>query len=128
MSTMALMQRLFPPGSITPGMSKDEFSKEFDRRLKAMEEGGFLSDTALPKIEGEEDLVRKLALHKARGEMVVVKYWKRGCIPCLSKAEMFKEAEQQMLEERPGSVFYSVDIHSPNNRDLAVCMPRDCRC
>eukprot|EP01061_Rhynchopus_euleeides_P029983 TRINITY_DN4968_c0_g1_i1.p2 TRINITY_DN4968_c0_g1~~TRINITY_DN4968_c0_g1_i1.p2 ORF type:complete len:177 (+),score=78.80 TRINITY_DN4968_c0_g1_i1:119-649(+) len=119
MSTFEFMQRLFPPGSVSPDISKEEFSKEFERRLEKLENSGFLEENGLPKIEGEDELARKLAYHKQRQELVVIKYWKRGCIPCLSKAEMFKEVERWMLAEKPQSVFYSIDIRHPLNRDLA---------
>ena len=121
MSTFDFMQTLFPPGSVSPDISKEDFAKEFDRRIKQLEGSGFLTKNGLPKIEGEEELTRKLAFHASQKQMVMIKYWKRGCIPCLAKAEMFKEVEGWILDNNPGCAFYSVDIKDPVNYDLSVC-------
>eukprot|EP01064_Diplonema_japonicum_P005564 TRINITY_DN13705_c0_g2_i1.p1 TRINITY_DN13705_c0_g2~~TRINITY_DN13705_c0_g2_i1.p1 ORF type:complete len:177 (+),score=41.50 TRINITY_DN13705_c0_g2_i1:47-577(+) len=118
-SVFEFTQRIFPPGLMKPGMTKEEFGKLFERRLREFEEGGFLEETKLPPIRGEEEFLRKLAYHKRNDELMVVKYWKKGCMPCLSKAEMYKEVEQWMNEDRPGAAFYSIDIHHKDNLDLS---------
>eukprot|EP01063_Lacrimia_lanifica_P018645 TRINITY_DN25550_c0_g1_i1.p1 TRINITY_DN25550_c0_g1~~TRINITY_DN25550_c0_g1_i1.p1 ORF type:complete len:199 (+),score=92.53 TRINITY_DN25550_c0_g1_i1:72-599(+) len=119
MSVMEFMQRIFPPGSMTPGMTKDDFAKIFADRLRAFEEGGFLEKTGMTPIHGEDDFLRRLGYHAQRKELMVVKYWKHGCIPCLSKAEMMKNVEQWCVNDHPGAAFYSIDIYHKDNLKLS---------
>ncbi|KAJ9450864.1 thioredoxin [Diplonema papillatum] len=119
MAMQDFLQRIFPASAMTPGMSKDDFRKVFDQRLRDFEEGGFLEQTHLPGIVGQDDFLRKLALHSNRNELMVIKFWKRSCIPCLSKAEMYKGVEQTLLKENAGIVLYSINIHDPANTQLA---------
>ena len=125
-----IVRRIFSTRPLPPqDASQDEFKAQFDAAVADFEEGGFMEQTKLPPITSEIDLVDKL--HDHRGDLVVVKFWKRGCLPCMGLAEMYKAAEkhykdmaqqQQHQQQRtaapapPRVVFYSV-----NTRD-ASCL------
>eukprot|EP00756_Hemistasia_phaeocysticola_P054344 Hpha_TRINITY_DN30274_c0_g1::TRINITY_DN30274_c0_g1_i1::g.27172::m.27172 len=123
MSVMQLMQRLmteFGPFPNTDDRAK--FGEELNRRTKVLEDR-LVPQTALPSIRGDLEMVSRL--HEHRDQLVAIKFWKRGCIPCLATAEMYKKAEAfhgitQMMPDgtrKPGVVFYSVDVKDDTNAD-----------
>ena len=113
-----LMRRMFANKQMPPeGTPKDEFSKFFDETVKEFEDGGYLESIKFEPLTSDADLTEKLRLH--RDELVVVKFWKRGCIPCLAFGEMFKTAEKTLLDEHKPVRFFSVDTQQQSCKDLA---------
>ena len=92
-----LLQRIFDGTEIPKGLSKQEFQQFMDEHIAKFEEGGYLASTKLPPINDESHFIEEL--HHADNDLVVLKFWKRRCLPCLSMAEMYKEAEQHFDEE-----------------------------
>ena len=115
------MAKIYPPQQMDPNMTREQYTREFQRRLDAYENSSEFEGTKIHPIVGENAFIQKLTYHKKRNELVVVKFWKNGCIPCHARANMFKDTESWLLEKKPGAVFYSVDIHHPENRALEVC-------
>lgn len=113
-----LMRRIFADKQMPPeGTPKEEFHKFFDNAVKEFEEGGYLDKVKLAPIASDDELCEVLRRHK--NELVVVKFWKRGCIPCLAYGEMFKTAEKQFQDDGKPVRFFSVDTHAPLCKDLA---------
>src|SRR5688572_17543611 len=93
-----LMRRIFADRPMPPqGTSKEDFHKFFDDAVREFEEGGYLDSVKFTPIASDEEFAETLRRHK--NELVVVKFWKRGCIPCLAYGEMFKAAEQKYKDE-----------------------------
>eukprot|EP01060_Flectonema_neradi_P031144 TRINITY_DN4653_c0_g3_i2.p1 TRINITY_DN4653_c0_g3~~TRINITY_DN4653_c0_g3_i2.p1 ORF type:complete len:179 (+),score=21.27 TRINITY_DN4653_c0_g3_i2:51-587(+) len=116
--TMEFMAKIYPPQEMDPTLSREHYMKEFQRRLDAYESSAEFEGTKIHPLYGETSFLQKLAYHKKRNELVVVKFWKKGCIPCHARANMFKDTEKWLLDKNPGAVFYSIDIHHPENRGL----------
>ncbi len=94
-----LLQKIFAGKDIPPGLGKEEFQKFMDQSVHEFEEGGYLAANALTPIYGGEEAFID-ALDASEADVVLVKYWKRRCLPCLSFAEMYKEAEGYFVQER----------------------------
>eukprot|EP00667_Euglena_gracilis_P022881 EG_transcript_25604 len=71
----------------------------------------------IPEIVGEAEFEQKLA--QARDKLVIIKFWKHKCLPCLSYGPFMKRAEQQLKSTQPNVEFYSVDIKRPENIKLS---------
>jgi thiol-disulfide isomerase/thioredoxin len=113
-----LMRRIFANRTMPPeGTSKEEFHKFFDAAVTDFENSGFLDATKFTPIASDEELEEVLRKHK--DELVVVKFWKRGCMPCLAFGEMFKAAEKQYADAGKPVKFFSVDTKADDCRDLA---------
>ena len=112
-----ILKRIFADENIPTDCSKEEFRTRFEKAVTKFEEDGFLEKTALTPIFADEQLQE--VLHRHRRELVVVKFWKKNCLPCLSMAEMYKEAEKISFIEKLPVHFYSVDIKDPQNRKLS---------
>src|SRR3989338_8734053 len=102
----AIVRRIFanrplPPNDATP----EEFNKAMDSAVRDFEDSGFLDSIKLAPLNSEYDLVERLHQHK--NDIVVVKFWKKGCLPCLGLAEMYKQAEKQFEGKRVH--FFSVN-------------------
>ena len=115
-----IVKMVFGDRKLPEGLSDEEmdkyFSSNFPQWVTEFEEGGFLEKTHVPPVEGEDDLLTKL--RDTRDGMMVIKYWKRGCIPCLATSEMYKEAEERArAESRPYS-FYSVNIKDEQCKEM----------
>jgi thiol-disulfide isomerase/thioredoxin len=103
-----IMRRIFADRPMPPpNTSKEEFTKMFDVAVDEFEKSGFLDSIKFEPVTSDEDLLDKLKQHK--DELVVVKFWKHGCIPCLAFGEMFKAAEQQLKDEGKPVRFFGVD-------------------
>eukprot|EP00331_Platyophrya_macrostoma_P015387 CAMPEP_0176473856 /NCGR_PEP_ID=MMETSP0127-20121128/42582_1 /TAXON_ID=938130 /ORGANISM="Platyophrya macrostoma, Strain WH" /LENGTH=148 /DNA_ID=CAMNT_0017868985 /DNA_START=313 /DNA_END=759 /DNA_ORIENTATION=- len=89
----------------------------FPKWITEFEQGGFLEKTKLPPIADEDALVDVL-MSVPKEDLVVIKYWKHGCVPCLSFAEMYKAAEQMCLAEQKRIHWFSVDTKSPAAKGL----------
>jgi hypothetical protein len=107
----AIIRRIF---SNRPFPSQDageeQFNKEFTEAVTAFEEGGFLEQIKMAPIGSELELVQRL--HEHREDLVVLKFWKRGCIPCLGFGEMYKAAQMHFAGKRVH--FYSVNTKEPS--------------
>ena len=114
-AVQSLLQRIFKDKVVPTDASKEEFHAFFESAVKDFEASGFLEENKLPVITSEEEFQQKLFEH--RHELMVVKYWKRNCIPCLSFAEMYKAAEKQCADDKIPVHFYSVDIKEKPNRE-----------
>lgn len=102
-----VVQRIFADNPPPQGLSDAEFSAFMDGAVTRFEESGFLEETKLEHIDSEDDFIDVLTRH--RHQLVVVKFWKRGCLPCLSVAEMYKAAEHECKAAGYPVVFYSVN-------------------
>ena len=103
---MNIVRRIFANRPLpSQDAGEEEFKKQFDQAVKDFEEGGYLEQNKLAPINTEYDLVEKLHQHK--NDLVVLKFWKRGCLPCLGLAEMYKQAEQQF--QGKNVVFFSMN-------------------
>jgi thiol-disulfide isomerase/thioredoxin len=112
------MRRIFANRPMPPeGTSKEEFHKFFDAAVTDFEEGGYLDTVKLTPIGSDEELERVLRANK--DDLTVVKFWKRGCMPCLAFGEMFKAAEKHYQDTGRPVKFYSVDTKAPGCSDLA---------
>ena len=99
------------------GTSKEEFHKFFDEAVRDFEEGGFLDTVKFEPISSDEQL--EDVLRKNKDDLTVVKFWKRGCMPCLAFGEMFKTAEKHYQDTGKPVKFYSVDTKADGCSDLA---------
>eukprot|EP00759_Apiculatamorpha_spiralis_P050420 PhF_6_TR4725/c0_g1_i1/m.6540 len=115
-AVQSILQRIFANKPIPHDATKEEFRLFFDAAVKDFEDSGFLDQTKFPPILTEEEFEKKLYDH--RNQLMIVKFWKKNCIPCLSTAEMFKAAEQQCIDEKAPVVFYSVNIKEKPSRPL----------
>ena len=123
-SPLHILRRIFQSKPIPDGLSKDQLVEFMDHALTEFEDSGFLEQTKLMPIQSEEEFIQKLQEH--RNDLMVIKFWKRKCIPCLSTAEMYKIAEQHFAARQEGEKgdcrkqvhFYSVDIKSPSTQSL----------
>lgn len=114
------MRRILADKPIGQEMTSEEREKfiheSVPKWIKEFEESGFLESTRLPSIKSEDEFLEKLEEHK--DDLMVIKYWKHGCIPCLSIAEMVKDAEKKCIESGKKIFWYSVDSRSPFTKDL----------
>lgn len=118
--TQNIVRRIFGDRKLPENLSSDEYDKymhdNFPKWMKEFEDGGFLEKTKLPPIKSEEELIAKLQEHK--DDLMVIKYWKHGCIPCMTFAEMYKEAAEKCAQENRRIVWYSVDTKALSTRQL----------
>ncbi|KAG5469748.1 hypothetical protein CUR178_01887 [Leishmania enriettii] len=118
--TQNIVRRIFGDRKLPENLSNEEYDKymqeNFPKWMKEFEDGGFLEKTKLPPIKSEEELIAKLQEHK--DELMVIKYWKHGCIPCLTFAEMYKEAAERCAKAQNKIVWYSVDTKALSTRQL----------
>ncbi|CAG9580704.1 conserved hypothetical protein [Leishmania major strain Friedlin] len=118
--TQNIVRRIFGDRKLPESLSNEEYDKymqdNFPKWMKEFEDGGFLEKTKLPPIKSEEEFIAKLQEHK--DELMVIKYWKHGCIPCLTFAEMYKEAAERCTKEKKKIVWYSVDTKALSTRQL----------
>ena len=105
-----------------PDMTDEEYDRfmhvNFPKWITEFENGGFLESTKLTPIDSEDDFIRRLHDHRLKNDMLIVKFWKHGCLPCLGMAEMYKEAERRCLREGKNTAWYSVDTKSAPAKDL----------
>ncbi|CAJ1011697.1 putative Thioredoxin [Leishmania naiffi] len=118
--TQNIVRRIFGDRKLPENLSNEEYDKymqdNFPKWMKEFEDGGFLEKTKLPPIKSEEEFIAKLQEHK--DELMVIKYWKHGCIPCLTFAEMYKEAAERCVKAKKKVVWYSVDTKAVSTRQL----------
>lgn len=108
MSVAAIVRRIFATRSFpSQDAPEDEFKKNFDAAVTEFEDGGYLDQIKLPPINSEMELVQRL--HEHRDDIIILKFWKRGCIPCLGFGEMYKAAEQHYAAPGGRVHFYSVN-------------------
>lgn len=116
----SIIRRIFADRPVDQNMTSEEREKfirtSIPQWINEFEESGFLESTGLPSIKSEEEFLAKLREHK--NSLMVVKYWKHGCLPCLSIAEMIKEAEKKSSESGKRIVWYSIDTHLPSAKNL----------
>ncbi|CUG87152.1 thioredoxin-like protein, putative [Bodo saltans] len=107
----SIVRRIFGDRKLPEGLSEDAYDKfmhdNFPKWVTEFESNGFLEQTKLPPIADEDALMD--VLMKYPNDLVVVKYWKHGCIPCLSFAEMYKSAQMKCLAENKRIRWFSVD-------------------
>lgn len=96
--------------------NENAFQELLPKWIKEFEDNGFLEATKLESIKDEDEFVQKLQEHK--DDLMIIKYWKHGCIPCLSVAEMVKEAEAKSKSNGKKVFWYSVDTHSSLAKNL----------
>ncbi|KNH07049.1 hypothetical protein XU18_2226 [Perkinsela sp. CCAP 1560/4] len=111
-----ILHRIFKDKSFPQSGTREELHNFFEKSVREFEDGSFLKETALPAVNGEPDLHEKLYQH--RTELLLIKYWKRNCIPCLSVAEMYKEAEKRCAQEKLPVRFYSINTKETHNKDV----------
>ncbi|KAG8344928.1 putative Thioredoxin [Trypanosoma vivax] len=118
--TQNIIRRIFGNREIPENLSGSEYEhymqSNFPKWIREFEDGGFIEATKLPAIRSEDEFLRKLVEH--RDEVMVIKYWKHGCIPCLSFAEMYKQVSEQCKKDKRRIVWYSVDTKDINTRSL----------
>ncbi|AIO01427.1 hypothetical protein LPMP_331350 [Leishmania panamensis] len=118
--TQNIVRRIFGDRKLPENLSNEEYDKymqdNFPKWMKEFEDSGFLEKTKLPPIKSEEEFIAKLQEHK--DELMVIKYWKHGCIPCLTFAEMYKEAAERCTKAKKKVVWYSVDTKAVSTRQL----------
>nr|CCC94229.1 conserved hypothetical protein [Trypanosoma congolense IL3000] len=118
--TQNIIRRIFGNRELPEDLSGNEYEqymqKNFPKWIDEFEKSGFLEATKLPPIRSEDEFLRKLIEHK--NEVMVIKYWKHGCIPCLSLAEMYKQVAERCKNENRRIVWYSVDTKDVNARSL----------
>lgn len=116
----SIMRRILADKPMNQDMTSEEREKfiheSVPQWIKDFEESGFLETTSLPSIKSEDDFLVKLREHK--DDLMVIKYWKHGCLPCLSIAEMVKEAERRTSESGKKIFWYSVDTRSSLTKKL----------
>lgn len=116
----SIIRRILADKPIDQEMTSEEretfLHESVPKWIKEFEESGFLESTRLPAIRNEDEFLEKLEQHK--DDLMVIKYWKHGCLPCLSIAEMVKEAEKKCIETGKKIFWYSVDSRSPLSKDL----------
>lgn len=108
------MSRIFAGKTIPEGLGKEEFHAFVDQAVAEFEESGFLNAHSHPPIRNEDDFLAKLEDHK--DDLMVIKFWKKGCLPCLSMAEMYKVASEQNKR----IVFYGVNTKDPEAAQLVA--------
>ncbi|ORC90583.1 uncharacterized protein TM35_000083810 [Trypanosoma theileri] len=118
--SLSIVRRIFGdrklPENLT-GSDYERFMQEnFPKWIREFEEGGFLEANKLPAIKSEDEFLQKLQEHK--NDLMVVKFWKHACIPCLSFAEMYKQASELCKAEKRRIVWYSVDTKDLPSRSL----------
>jgi len=96
---------------------KKEFSEWLDLRLREHEEKS-LPAMHIKEIVGEEDFEKKLKENKDK--LLIIKYWKHRCLPCLAYGPFMKEAEETLKKDHPRCEVLSVDIKRPENLKLAA--------
>lgn len=119
-----IVRRIFAdrkrPADLTDEQYDAYLQQQFPTWITEFENNGFLEATKLPPISSEDELLSKL--HQHRDQLVVLKYWKHGCLPCLSMAEMYKDAEKQTLDPShplyKKVVWYSVDTKAAPNKEV----------
>ncbi|CBH16336.1 thioredoxin, putative [Trypanosoma equiperdum] len=118
--TQNIIRRIFGNRELPENLSGSEYERymqeNFPKWIDEFEKGGFLEATKLPAIKSERDFLSKLIEHK--DEIMVVKYWKHGCIPCLSLAEMYKQVSEQCKKENRRIAWYSVNTKDVSARSL----------
>ncbi|EPY34316.1 hypothetical protein STCU_01654 [Strigomonas culicis] len=114
--TQNIIRRIFGDRKLPQNLSNEEYDEymhtNFPAWMKEFEDSGFLEKTKLQPIRNEEEFIEKLNQHKS--DLLVLKFWKHGCIPCLTFAEMYKEAEalcQRLQQNRPANV--AADVAPP---------------
>eukprot|EP01062_Namystynia_karyoxenos_P044483 TRINITY_DN32799_c0_g1_i1.p1 TRINITY_DN32799_c0_g1~~TRINITY_DN32799_c0_g1_i1.p1 ORF type:complete len:209 (+),score=84.83 TRINITY_DN32799_c0_g1_i1:80-628(+) len=122
MAVADLMRRLI--ASADAPMPANDRSLMMDWMMRQVEryEAAFNPTVKLPEIRGEQQLVETLAKHP--DQLVVVKYWKQQCIPCLAYGDMYKRAEgwfksETVRQGKQGIVFYSVNIKDRENLEMS---------
>ncbi|CCW66223.1 unnamed protein product [Phytomonas sp. Hart1] len=121
----SIIQRIFGNHKLPTDLPGEEYEKYMQKNIpqwvKEFEDGGFLDKTKLPEIQSEEELIEKLLLH--RNDLMVIKYWKHGCIPCLAFAEMYKAAAEMFTKDTSPNAkrvfWYSVDTKAFSAWQLA---------
>ncbi|CCW63130.1 unnamed protein product [Phytomonas sp. EM1] len=111
----SIIQRIFGNHKLPTDLSGEEYEKFMQNNIpqwmKEFEDSGFLEKTKLPVIQSEEEFIDKLLEH--RNDLMVIKYWKHGCIPCLAFAEMYKAAAEAFAKDASPNAkrvfWYSVD-------------------
>mmetsp|Transcript_148848 Transcript_148848/g.260071 ORF Transcript_148848/g.260071 Transcript_148848/m.260071 type:complete len:173 (-) Transcript_148848:94-612(-) len=88
----------------------------FNKRLEDYESQA-LPKMHIPELMGEAEFEKKLRENKDK--LMIVKFWKHQCLPCLSYGPFLKKAEEE-LKKNPNVVFYSVDIKRPENLKLSA--------
>lgn len=115
-----IIRRIFGDRKLPEGLTEEAYDafmhSNFPKWVTEFEDSGFLDQTKLTPIPDEECLMDVLMAHP--NDLVVVKYWKHGCIPCLSFAEMYKAAERKCLLEGRPIRWFSVDTKSADAREL----------
>lgn len=118
--TQSIIRRIFGDRKLPENLSNEEYDaymqKNFPTWIQEFENGGFLEKTKFPPIRSEEELIEKL--HEHKDDLMVIKFWKHGCIPCLSFAEMYKEAEERCQQSGQRVFWYSVDSKAVGTRQL----------
>eukprot|EP00996_Jenningsia_fusiforme_P004154 NODE_4958_length_738_cov_23.359942_g4602_i0.p2 GENE.NODE_4958_length_738_cov_23.359942_g4602_i0~~NODE_4958_length_738_cov_23.359942_g4602_i0.p2 ORF type:complete len:168 (+),score=38.79 NODE_4958_length_738_cov_23.359942_g4602_i0:119-622(+) len=111
-----LLEKLLHMGK--PELPSDQdWPQWFDSRLEEYERQN-LKEMHIPEIVGEEDFERKLREHKDK--LMVIKFWKHKCVPCLAYGPFMKKASVTLQSEQPDCVFYSLDIKRDENRSLSM--------
>ena len=116
-SMQNIVRRIFSGVDIPEGMSKPEFQTWMDARVTAFEDGGFMENTKLTPIVDDDGLVDVLAEADPK-ELLVVKFYKRGCLPCLSIAEAYKNAELKCRADGLNVRFLSINSKLPESEAL----------
>lgn len=116
----SIIRRIFGDRKLPENMSNDEYDNfmkdNFPKWITEFEQSGFLEQTKLQPLKDDDELIEKLQQYK--DDLVVVKYWKHGCIPCLSFAEMYKAAEQRCIAENRNIRWFSVDTKARDAKEL----------
>lgn len=114
------MRRIFGDHKLPENLSAAEYDtfmhENFPQWIKEFEDSGFLEQTKLPAIQSEEELMEKLLEHK--DDLLVLKFWKHACIPCLTFAEMYKAAADRCANEGRRVHWYSVDTKAISTKQL----------
>lgn len=123
-----IVRRIFAdrkrPADLTDEQYDAYLQQQFPTWITEFENNGFLEATKLPPISSEDELLAKL--HQHRDQLVVLKYWKHGCLPCLSMAEMYKDAEKQ-TQDPSHPLYKKVVWYSVSLRRRYICSRSDFR-
>ncbi|KEG07921.1 hypothetical protein DQ04_08471020 [Trypanosoma grayi] len=118
--THNIIRRIFGERKLPENLSGNDYERfmqeNFPKWIHEFEESGFLEATKLPEIKSEDEFLQKLQEHK--NDLMVIKFWKHACIPCLSFAEMYKQVSEQCKAEKRRIVWYSVDTKDIKTREL----------
>lgn len=116
----SIMRRIFGDRKLPENMSDEAYDAfmhaNFPTWITEFENSGFLEQTKLPPIRDEDELVDTLMRYP--DDLVVLKYWKHGCLPCLSFAEMYKAVEQKCVQEGKRIRWFSVDTKAADAKEL----------